>query len=141
VKHRHRARNPCCSRAQIPIVNGVIFLTTNIITPEDRYSAGYPIRAIPPGVWALADCTGTTRRRVHRRKYFIQTFFVPTPSRCLPAQPLDIGGKCSNIFCTHLSRFLMFLFALLETVSLADPRQISILVRASNRSITRVPTS
>src|ERR1700756_3941121 len=50
------------------------------------------------------------------------------------------GGKCANIFCTPLSRFLMFLSALLESVSLEEPRQISVLVFASNRSTTRVPT-
>src|SRR4029077_17779126 len=49
------------------------------------------------------------------------------------------GGKCANIFCTPLSRFLVFLSALLESVSLDEPRQTSVLVLASNRSTTRVP--
>src|SRR5277367_1638563 len=50
------------------------------------------------------------------------------------------GGKCANIFCTPLSRFLVFLSALLDSVSLDDPRQTKFLVLASNRSTTRVPT-
>jgi hypothetical protein len=50
------------------------------------------------------------------------------------------GGKCANIFCTPLSRFLVFLSALLESVSLAEPRQIKFLVLVSNRSTTKVPT-
>jgi hypothetical protein len=50
------------------------------------------------------------------------------------------GGKWSNIFSTPLLRFLMFLSDLSERVSLDDPRQINVLVCASNRSTTRVPT-
>jgi hypothetical protein len=50
------------------------------------------------------------------------------------------GGKCANIFCTPLSRFLVFLSALLESVSLDEPRQSKLLVLASNRSTTREPT-
>src|SRR5437899_3247117 len=50
------------------------------------------------------------------------------------------GGKCANIFCTPLSRFLVFLSELLESVSLEEPRQIKFFVLASNRSTTRVPT-
>jgi hypothetical protein len=50
------------------------------------------------------------------------------------------GGKCANIFCTPLSRFLVFLSALLESVSLDEPRQTKFLVLASNRSTTREPT-
>src|SRR5712691_8717343 len=49
------------------------------------------------------------------------------------------GGKCANIFCTPLSRFLVFLSALLESVSLDEPRQIKFLALASNRSTTREP--
>src|SRR5207245_5715615 len=50
------------------------------------------------------------------------------------------GGKCANIFFTSLSSFLVFLSALLESVSLDEPRQIKFLALASNRSTTRVPT-
>jgi hypothetical protein len=50
------------------------------------------------------------------------------------------GGKCSNIFFAPLSRFLVFLSGLLESVSLDEPRQIKFLALASNRSTTRVPT-
>src|SRR5229473_1659431 len=50
------------------------------------------------------------------------------------------GGKCLNILSTPLSRFLMFLSELLESVSLDVPLQISCLVLASNRSTTNVPT-
>src|SRR5262245_41921927 len=50
------------------------------------------------------------------------------------------GGKCSNIFCTLFSSFLMLRSDLEETVSLADPRQTSILALVSNTSITSVPT-
>src|SRR6267143_275852 len=50
------------------------------------------------------------------------------------------GGKCSNIFWTPLSRFLMFLSDLSERVSLDDPLQTMSLVFASNKSTTRVPT-
>ena len=50
------------------------------------------------------------------------------------------GGKWSNIFCTPLSRFLMFLSDLSDTVSLDDPRQTSFFVFESNRSTTSVPT-
>jgi len=50
------------------------------------------------------------------------------------------GGKCLNIFCTPLSRFLVFLSALSESVSLDEPRQIKVLVLASDRSMTREPT-
>ena len=50
------------------------------------------------------------------------------------------GGKWSNIFCTPLSRFFVFLSALLESVSLDEPRQSKFLLLASNRSTTREPT-
>src|ERR1700730_10586320 len=50
------------------------------------------------------------------------------------------GGKCVNIFCTPLSRFFVFLSALLESVSLDEPRQSKFLLLASNRSTTREPT-
>src|SRR5258708_26718462 len=50
------------------------------------------------------------------------------------------GGKCLNIFTTPLLRFLIFLSALPERVSLVEPRQISFFVVVSNRSTTRVPT-
>jgi hypothetical protein len=50
------------------------------------------------------------------------------------------GGKCLNILSMPLSRFLMFLSELLESVSLEVPLQISCLVLASNRSTTNVPT-
>ena len=50
------------------------------------------------------------------------------------------GGKCLNILSAPLSRFLMFLSELLESVSLDVPLQISCLVLASNRSTTNVPT-
>src|SRR5437764_14998519 len=50
------------------------------------------------------------------------------------------GGKCSNILFTPLSRFLMFVSDLLERVPLDDPRQIRVLVLASSRSTTKVPT-
>src|SRR5260370_15254735 len=50
------------------------------------------------------------------------------------------GGKCLNILATPLSRFLMFLSELLESVSLEAPLQISCFVLASKRSTTTVPT-
>ena len=50
------------------------------------------------------------------------------------------GGKCLNIFSTPLSRFFVFLFGLLESVSLAELRQINFSVFASKRSISKVPT-
>src|ERR1700722_12369927 len=50
------------------------------------------------------------------------------------------GGNFLNILSTPLSRFLMFLSELLESVSLEEPRQISCLVLVSNRSTTTVPT-
>src|SRR6266851_3976121 len=50
------------------------------------------------------------------------------------------GGKCANIFCTPLSRFFVFLSALLESVSLDEPRQSKFLLLASNRSTTSEPT-
>src|SRR5580704_8397515 len=46
------------------------------------------------------------------------------------------GGNCLNIFCTPLSRFLMFLSELLDSVSLDAPLQISCLVLLSKRSTT-----
>ena len=49
-------------------------------------------------------------------------------------------GKCANIFCTPLSRLLVFLSALLESVSLDESRQIKFLVLASNGLTTRSPT-
>src|ERR1700757_4130659 len=50
------------------------------------------------------------------------------------------GGNFLNIFSTPLSRFLMFLLELLESVSLELPLHSSCLVFASNRSTTKVPT-
>ena len=50
------------------------------------------------------------------------------------------GGNCLNIFSTPLSRFLMFLSELLESVSLEVPLQISCFVLVSKRSTTTVPT-
>src|ERR1700756_3512064 len=50
------------------------------------------------------------------------------------------GGKCLNILSTPLSRFLMFLSELSESVSLELPLQISCLVLVSKRSTTTVPT-
>src|ERR1700730_2357681 len=50
------------------------------------------------------------------------------------------GGNCLNIFSTPLSRFLMFLLELLESVSLVVPLQINCLVLVSKRSTTTVPT-
>jgi hypothetical protein len=50
------------------------------------------------------------------------------------------GGKCWNIFSTPLSRFFVFLFGLLESVSLDEPRQISFSAFASKRLISKVPT-
>jgi hypothetical protein len=45
-----------------------------------------------------------------------------------PDYPLEReGGKCENIFCTPLSRFLVFFSGLPDRVSLADPRQIKFL--------------
>lgn len=50
------------------------------------------------------------------------------------------GGKFLNIFSTSLSIFLMFLFELLDSVSLELPLHTSSFVFASNRSTTNVPT-
>src|SRR5260370_601843 len=50
------------------------------------------------------------------------------------------GGKCWNILFTPLSRFLVFLSALSESVSLEELRQITFSVLASKRSTTKVPT-
>src|ERR1700722_3528482 len=50
------------------------------------------------------------------------------------------GGKWSNIFCTSELSLLMFLSDLSDSVSLAEPRQISFLALVSNRSTTSVPT-
>ena len=52
----------------------------------------------------------------------------------------DFGGKCANIFSTPLSRSLMFLEDLLESVSLAEPRHNNCFVLVSKRSTTNVPT-
>src|SRR6266850_451609 len=52
----------------------------------------------------------------------------------------DPGGNFLNIFSTPLSRFLMFLLELLESVSLELPLHRSCFVFASNRSTTKVPT-
>jgi hypothetical protein len=51
------------------------------------------------------------------------------------------GGKWSNIFSTDLSRSFNALAGLSGTVSVADPRQISLLLLLSNMSTTREPTS
>src|SRR6266404_1889569 len=53
---------------------------------------------------------------------------------------VEPGGKCLNILSTPLSKFLMFLSALLESVSLEVPLQISCFVLVSKRSTTTVPT-
>ncbi len=50
------------------------------------------------------------------------------------------GGKCAKSFSAALSKFLMFLSDLSESVSLAEPRQIRCFVLASKTSTTRVPT-
>src|ERR1700730_1293534 len=50
------------------------------------------------------------------------------------------GGKCANIFFTPLSRFLVLLSALSESVSLEEPLQINFSVFPSNKSTTKVPT-
>jgi hypothetical protein len=51
------------------------------------------------------------------------------------------GGKWSYIFSTDLSRSFNALAGLSGTVSVADPRQISLLLLLSNMSTTREPTS
>src|SRR6202166_1245756 len=71
------------------------------------------------------------------------------PSPCSLRQPfvtiflsLQIdGGKWSNIFSTDLSRSFNALAGLSGTVSVADPRQISLLLLLSNMSTTRAPPS
>src|ERR1700681_1079262 len=52
----------------------------------------------------------------------------------------ELGGNFLNILSTPLSKFLMFLSELLESVSLEAPLQISCLVLVSKRSTTTVPT-
>src|SRR5258705_12066970 len=52
----------------------------------------------------------------------------------------DSGGNCLNNFSTPLSRFLMFLSELLESVSLEVPLQRSFFVLVLNRASTNVPT-
>ena len=81
-----------------------------------RVGSAYAIRHTPP------RCSRSTRS-LPLRSYFFAS-----------------GGKCLNIFCTPLSRFLVFLSALSESVSLDEPRQIKFLVLASDRSTTREPT-
>jgi hypothetical protein len=58
---------------------------------------------------------------------------VFVPNHAL-AHPRSSGEKCWNILCTSLSSLLSFGFP--ESVSLAEVRQIKLLVFASNMSIT-----
>src|SRR5258708_20456547 len=71
-----------------------------------------------------ARLTEVPRQANHvRRRYFFE----------------EPGGNCLNILSTPLSRFLMFLLELLESVSLELPLQISCLVFVSKRSTTTLP--
>ena len=49
----------------------------------------------------------------------------------MPDYFFSFGGYSLNNFVTALSRVLMFLLALLEIVSLTEPRQISCLLLVS----------
>src|SRR6476646_3318195 len=73
---------------------------------------------------------GLTRRMTETRRRRVRYIY-------LFEEP---GGNFLNILSTPLSRFLMFLSELLESVSLELPLQISCLVLESKRSTTTVPT-
>src|SRR5229473_2076284 len=80
--------------------------------------------------WPHAIVCGLIRRVTETRRRRVRDIY-------LFEEP---GGNFLNIFSTPLSRFLMFLSELLESVSLAFPLQISCLVLVSKRSTTTVPT-
>ena len=83
------------------------------------------------------------KKRVRRKRQIsVSAFGNFSCVMCSASHPIHyaFGGYFLNIFCTPLSRFLMFLADLLERVSLAEPRQSSSFVFESNMSTTSVPT-
>ena len=54
--------------------------------------------------------------------------FATSPLHRLRQSLYAVGGKCSNIFSTDLLRSFMALSGLSGSVSVADPRQISLLL-------------
>src|SRR5208282_467832 len=70
----------------------------------------------------------------------IHLLLLRIQSFCLVQLSQPSCSNFLNIFATPLSRFFSFCVALSDTVSCALPRQISCLVLASYKSITRVPT-
>src|SRR5258708_37013218 len=81
-----------------------------------------------PG-WAEPCSPGcSSLRKIRQRRALVCAYFFAP------------GGKCSNIFWTPLSRFLMFLSDLSERMSLDDPLQTRSLFFASYKSTTKSPT-